>query len=362
MKKLICAVMAIVTAVFLTYSTDVKAGQIGTSAQCAILMDADSGEILYEKNADKKCAVASITKIMTAVIALEYAAENDKAVRFTPEMAAEGSSMYLKNGEILKLSEIVKGMMAVSGNDAANAAAFTVAGSIEGFSALMNEKAKQLGMKNTNFVTPSGLDDENHYSTARDMALLCCYAMKNDDFKKIVSQKSIDVSYIFPEGKTQTCVNHNKLLSTYKGCIGIKTGFTKKAGRTLTSCAERDGVRLIAVTLDDGNDWNDHKELFNYGFSLYESRTLVKMNDTYKLPVVGSDIDYIEVHPEKDCSVPLRKGSTEIPVRKIYMPHFVYAPVVKGTYAGEVCYYSGKRKLLSVRLISGTQAEYCNGQ
>ena len=325
-------------------------------------MDADSGEILYEKNADKKCAVASITKIMTAVIALEYAAENDKAVRFTPEMAAEGSSMYLKNGEILKLSEIVKGMMAVSGNDAANAAAFTVAGSIEGFSALMNEKAKQLGMKNTNFVTPSGLDDENHYSTARDMALLCCYAMKNDDFKKIVSQKSIDVSYIFPEGKTQTCVNHNKLLSTYKGCIGIKTGFTKKAGRTLTSCAERDGVRLIAVTLDDGNDWNDHKELFDYGFSLYESRTLVKMNDTYKLPVVGSDIDYIEVHPEKDCSVPLRKGSTEIPVRKIYMPHFVYAPVDKGAYAGEVCYYSGKRKLLSVRLMSGTQAEYCNGQ
>ena len=226
MKKLICAVMAIVTAVFLTYSTDVKAGQIGTSAQCAILMDADSGEILYEKNADKKCAVASITKIMTAVIALEYAAENDKAVRFTPEMAAEGSSMYLKNGEILKLSEIVKGMMAVSGNDAANAAAFTVAGSIEGFSALMNEKAKQLGMKNTNFVTPSGLDDENHYSTARDMALLCCYAMKNDDFKKIVSQKSIDVSYIFPEGKTQTCVNHNKLLSTYKGCIGIAPSVT----------------------------------------------------------------------------------------------------------------------------------------
>jgi len=349
--------MTIVTAVFLTYKCDVKAQSINVGAECAILICADSGEVLYEKNADKKCAIASITKIMTAVIALEYAAANDKTVKFTPEMAAEGSSMYLQNGEILKLSETVKGMMAVSGNDAANAAAVTVAGSNEKFAALMNEKAAQLGMKNTNFVTPSGLDDENHYSTARDMALLCCYAMENDDFKDIVSRRSIEVSYIFPEGKTQTCVNHNKLLSTYKGCIGIKTGYTKKAGRTLTSCAERDGTRLIAVTLNDSDDWNDHKALFDYGFSLYESRTLVKTTDTYKLPVVGSDTDYAEVHPEKDCSVPVRKDGSEMPVRKIYMPHFVYAPVEKGSCVGEVCYYSGKRKIISVRLITGTQAD-----
>lgn len=349
--------MTIVTAVFLTYKNDVKAQNISVGAECAILICADSGEVLYEKNADKKCAIASITKIMTAVIALEYAAANDKTVKFTPEMAAEGSSMYLQNGEILKLSETVKGMMAVSGNDAANAAAVTVAGSNEKFAALMNEKAAQLGMKNTNFVTPSGLDDENHYSTARDMALLCCYAMENDDFKEIVSKRSIEVSYIFPEGKTQTCVNHNKLLSTYKGCIGIKTGYTKKAGRTLTSCAERDGTRLIAVTLNDSDDWNDHKALFDYGFSLYESRTLVNTTDTYKLPVVGSDTDYTEVHPEKDCSVPVRKDCSEMPVRKIYMPHFVYAPVEKGSCVGELCYYSGKRKIISVRLITGTQAD-----
>lgn len=349
--------MAIVTAVFMTYKSDIKANGINTGAECAILMCADSGEVLYEKNADKKCAVASITKIMTAVIALEYAAENDIAVKFTPEMTAEGSSMYLENGDMLKLSEIVKGMMAVSGNDAANAAAFAVAGSLEKFAVLMNEKAAQLGMKNTHFVTPSGLDDENHYSTARDMALLCCCAMENDDFKDIVSKRSIEVSYIFPEGKTQTCVNHNKLLSTYTGCIGIKTGYTKKAGRTLASCAERDGIRLIAVTLNDSSDWNDHTALFDHGFSLYEQHTLVHTTDTYKLPVVGSDSEYTEVHPEKDCTAPVKKDGSEMPVRKIYMPHFLYAPVNKGSCIGELCYYYGKRKIISVRLITGTQAD-----
>lgn len=358
-KRILALLLSAATIiVFLPYNS-AYAKEIGISAECAVLMCADSGEILYEKNADKQSAIASITKIMTAVIALEYAAANDKNVTFTDEMTAEGSSMYLKKGEILRLSELVKGMMAVSGNDAANAAAVSVAGSKESFAVLMNEKAKQLGMNNSHFVTPSGLDDDKHYSTARDMAVLCCYAMENEQFRNIVSQKSIKVNYVFPEEKTQLCVNHNKLLSSYEGCIGIKTGYTKKAGRTLTSCAERNGIRLIAVTLNDRNDWADHKTLLDYGFSMYETRRLVSKNDSFELPVVGSEADTVSIHPEKDIYAAVRKDSTDEPEIKLYMPHFIYAPVDRDRPVGELCIFINRKKTtLTAKLLTSEGCRY----
>ncbi len=359
-KRVLALILsAVMVAVFIPYNPHVYAEQISVSAECAVLMCADSGEIIYEKNADRQSAIASITKIMTAVIALEYAAANDKTVRFTDEMSAEGSSMYLQKGEILKLSELVKGMMAVSGNDAANAIAISIAGSKENFSSLMNEKAGQLGMNNSHFVTPSGLDDEQHYSSARDMAVLCCYAMDNEQFKNIVSQKSIKVSYVYPEDKTQLCVNHNRLLSAYEGCIGIKTGYTKKAGRTLTSCAQRNGVRLIAVTLNDGNDWADHKALFDYGFSKYETRKLVSKDDNFELPVVGSDTDTVKVHPKKDIYAPVKKEENDSPEIKIYMPHFVYAPVKDNSSVGELrVFINNRRTVLTAELLTAEGCAY----
>lgn len=327
-----------------------RAEALSVSAECAVLVCAESGEVLFGKNADRRCAIASITKIMTAVIALESAADRD--VVFTDEMAAEGSSLYLQKGDRLSMPELVKGMMAVSGNDAANAVAVTVAGSLEAFAGLMNEKARQLGMSNTHFVTPSGLDDGQHYSTARDMALLCVYAMENEQFRSIVSQRKVTVSYEYPAGKTQVCVNHNKLLSTYEGCIGIKTGYTQKAGRTLTSCAERNGVRLIAVTLNDSNDWEDHRSMLDYGFSLYEPTAAVSAGECFELPVVGADRDSIMVCPEKDMIASVKKDGTDKLERKLYMPHFVYAPISKGTQVGELCIFRNGRKLLSARLYA----------
>lgn len=326
-----------------------NADAVSTSASSAILMCADSGEILYEQNSHEKRSIASITKIMTAVIALEQ--PDDQQVKFTLDMAAEGTSMYLKEGEILTLSELTKGMMTVSGNDAANAIAVSVAGSREKFADLMNEKAKQIGMTDTHFVTPSGLDDEMHYSTAYDMAILCRYAMNQPKFAEIVSQKSISVKYVYPEGKTQLCVNHNKLLSYYDGCIGIKTGYTSKAGRTLTSCAERDGVRLIAVTLNDGNDWNDHTALFDYGFSCVERKCLTDNIDIF-LPVVGSDKETVHIVPEKECSVSVIKGSDSSITERICLPRFVYAPVKKGRSIGEVNYYKNGVIIAHTRLIA----------
>ncbi len=342
----------------LPYRGAVRAEALSVGAVCAVLMCADSGEVLFEKNADQRCAIASITKIMTAVIALEEAAANDREVVFDDSMTAEGSSMHLQKGEILRLSELVKGMMAVSGNDAANACAVAAAGSREAFAERMNVKARQLGMKNSHFVTPSGLDDEQHYSSARDMALLCAYAMENERFREIVSQKRVTVNYVLPEGKTQVCVNHNKLLSLYEGCIGIKTGFTKKAGRTLTSCAERSGVRLIAVTLNDSNDWEDHRALLDYGFSLYEQQELISGEERFELPVAGSEKESITVRAENACSPAVKKDGSDHLTYKLYMPPFCYAPIEKGRQVGELCVWRNGRKIWQTRLLADEAASY----
>ena len=314
-----------------------------TSAVSAILICTDGNRVLYEKNADERLAIASITKIMTAVIALEYAETDDRLITFDDTMRAEGSSLYLENGDKLRLTELVKGMLCVSGNDAANAAAIGVAGSYEAFAELMNKKAAEIGMTNSHFVTPSGLDAEGHYSTARDMALLCAYAMKNRSFADIVSQKSLDVSFEYPSDKTRHCVNHNRLLSDYEGCTGIKTGYTDKAGRTLTSCACRDGVELIAVTLNDRNDWADHTTLFDYGFSRCKRIKAIGTEQTFYLPVVGGTKDTTAVSPAQDCFCTAIDGEESGISYRLYMPHFIYAPVKEDEITGRLrCSINGR--------------------
>ncbi len=349
MEKIISVAVAFMM-VISGFPLGVNGAGVSVSAEAAILVSAYSGETLFEKNADEKRAIASITKIMTAVVALEAAEYEDIEIEFTQDMQAEGSSLYLQTGDVLKLSELVKGMMIVSGNDAANAAAIGIAGSKEKFADMMNAKAKELGMTNTHFVTPSGLDDDEHYSTARDMAVLCCYAMNMQSFAEIVSEKTAVVSYVHPEGKKQTCVNHNKLLSLYEGCIGIKTGYTQKAGRTLTSCSERDGVRLIAVTLNDRDDWNDHQTLYDYGFSALSEVSLSGESNIIELPVVGGESDFADVCATRECRVHILDDSRDKIVQRVYMPHFVYAPVEKDKIVGEARYYLGGREIAYAKL------------
>ena len=223
-------------------------------------MDADSGRVLYERNADRKMLIASTTKILTALVAIEEGDLHD-SVKVSREAAyTEGSAMYLTEGETLTLETLLYGVLLCSGNDAAVAVAQHVGGSVKGFVALMNEKARELGMEDTSFANPSGLDDDGHYSTARDMARLAVYAAGNHTFARLCSTRSVTVG-----GRTMT--NHNRLLRTVPGCIGMKTGYTRAAGRTLVSAAERDGRRLVAVTLQDGNDWADHAALYDWGFA-----------------------------------------------------------------------------------------------
>ena len=240
--------MAAALALFSIFPCQVYA--VSTSATASILVDVDSGRVLYEHNADRQMLIASTTKILTALVAIREGNLSD-TVKVSREAAyTEGSSMYLKEGEQLTLETLLYGLMLCSGNDAAVAVAQHVGGSTEAFVAMMNETARELGMSNSSFANPNGLDAETHFSTARDMAVLACAAMNNETLVRIVSTKSVTIG-----GRTMT--NHNKLLSYQEGCLGLKTGFTKAAGRTLVSCAERNGQRLVAVTLQDGNDWAD---------------------------------------------------------------------------------------------------------
>mgnify|MGYP004700086461 FL=1 len=243
--------------------TPAVAEALEVSATAAVLMDADMGQVLYEKNGDRQMLIASTTKIMTALVVLEHAAPDD-VVTVTPDHMAEGSSMYLRAGETVRVEELLYGLLLCSGNDAALALT-ECAGGLTPFVALMNEKAAALGMAHTSFANPNGLDADGHYSTARDMAVLAAAAVENPTFRRICSSRSVTIGQ-------RTMENHNRLLRQVEGCVGLKTGYTRAAGRTLVSCTERDGCRLVAVTLQDGNDWADHAALYDYGFRLTAPR------------------------------------------------------------------------------------------
>ena len=256
-KRSVCALTALLF-LFTLFPVPVRA--VDTSATAAILVDETGGRVLYEKNADEKLRIASTTKIMTALVAIRDGNLSDVVTVSRRAASVEGSSMYLQSGEKLTLEALLYGLLLPSGNDAATAIAEHVAGSEAAFVERMNETAKALGMTNSSFANPHGLDAEGHYSTARDMAKLGNAAMELPVFRRIASTRTITI------GK-RTLKNHNKLLDMVEGCVGLKTGYTSRAGRTLVTCVERDGRRLIAVTLHDSDDWTDHKNLYAYGFS-----------------------------------------------------------------------------------------------
>lgn len=331
---------------------------VSVSAKSAVLMCANNDSVIFEKNSTDKMSMASTTKIMTTLLALEEAQANNKEVTFGKEMIAEGSSMYLNVGYKLKLTDLATGMMTVSGNDAANAAAIAVAGSIDKFAKLMNNKAKQIGMTSTNFVTPSGLDDDNHYSTALDMAKLMSYAMANKDFAQLTALKNAKVEFISPENMVVSYSNHNRLLSLYKYCNGGKTGFTKKSGRCLVTSAEKDGVKLIAVTLNAPDDWNDHINMYNYGFSKLQAVTNVDKNFSVTVSVVGGAKNRITVKPVKAVEYIKEKDDNTDITKKVIMDSFLYAPLEKGEVVGTIEYYLGNKQLCKIPLVTNEQIEY----
>ena len=339
-KKMLCAVIIAVTVLCGTVTA--SADEPILSAYAYSLYCVNTGEFLLSHNADERLPMASTTKIMTAILGLEKVqSDNEETiVTVTPDMYAEGSSMYLAAGEQVHLFDLVGGMLMVSGHDAANAIAQTVAGSTENFARLMNKKSRQIGLHDTNFVTPSGLDAEDHYTTAHDLAKLMAYCMENSLFRETDSMRSITVNFVSPQGKSQTYYNENRLLSEYEYCIAGKTGYTDKAGRTLVSCAEKDGIRLIAVTLNDGDDWNDHKKMYDHGFDMLSVQKLDMDFSGLTVPVVGGTRTEIEVDISEQPSVCADENGLANITAVYCIPRFVYAPIAKGSSIGTIKYYN----------------------
>ncbi len=318
---------------------------IELSAQSAILYEPSTSTVLFEKNSLSKREIASTTKIMTAVVVLENTDSQNIVTVPSSCVGIEGTSIYLKEGEKLTVSDLLFGMLLHSGNDAATALAYYVGnGNISSFVDMMNETAARIGMKNTNFKNPSGLPDKEHYSTASDMAKLASYAMNIKEFSEIVSTKNKTIS-----GRSLT--NHNKLLRIYNGANGLKTGFTKAAGRCLVSGAYRNGMQLIAVTLSAPDDWNDHKRLFDFGFNNFTlfNETLSDA-EPLEIPVVGGEFSDISAHITGDVSI-LTKA-TETVERIVYVPRFMYAPVYRGDVLGRVEYLINGEVVESASIIS----------
>lgn len=323
----------------------VQGAAISTSATAAVLMDANSGRVLYEQNADKKMLIASTTKLLTALVALRDGFLSDVVTVSKNAAYTEGSAMYLKVGEKVTLETLLYGLLLCSGNDAAVAIAEHVGDDLEDFVARMNDLAADLGMENSSFANPNGLDDEQHYSTARDMARLACAAVENETLLRIASTRSVTIG-----GRTMT--NHNRLLKSLDGCIGLKTGYTKAAGRTLVSCAERNGQRLVAVTLQDGNDWADHESLLEYGFSTYPSSCGA---------VLGKVVTWAGVRGGMTTSVPVVAAeSFSWPLAKEEMLHMeiqwdeeLTAPVSAGKTVGHAVFFCNGEEVGSVALLCG---------
>lgn len=319
----------------------------GVSAASAVLMDGDTGRVLFEKDSHTRRPIASITKLMTALVALESGHSLEETVTVAPEWAgAEGSSLYLRPGEEVSLEELLYGLMLRSGNDAALAIAGYCGGTVEDFVARMNEKARELGMVNTGFANPNGLDAEGHRSTAYDMALLARACLENKTLAQIAATKSITLG-------TRSFTNHNKLLWRYEGCVGLKTGYTEKSGRTLVSAARRDGVTLICVTLNAPSDWADHTALFDWGFANYEARSLSQAGERVgQLPVAGGLIPACPVVVGADLSAALAPGETVEAVYELTETTLT-APVSAGTKVGEMVFYVNSEELARAPLIAG---------
>lgn len=325
------------------------------SAKSAVLYEPESGRILVEKDAHTPRPMASTTKIMTALLALELCDPETEITVPEEAVRVEGSSLGLRGGDKITMLDLVTGLMLQSGNDAANTIAMVTAGSLPAFAEKMNAKAAELGMKDSGFVTPSGLDQEGHSSSAYDMALLAAAALRHPLLAEICAKKSAVISFGNPKRKV-TVTNHNKLLSLYPDAVGMKTGFTKKSGRCLVSAARKDGVTLIAVTLNCPDDWDDHIRLYEQGFPQLES-VRPAVPKLPEVPVAGGLAAAVQVTAAQPEARILSKGDGERIETRIELPRLLLAPVKPGESLGMVRYYLDGQELAALPLTAAYGVE-----
>ena len=343
MKRLVSVLI-----VFVLVLIPLNVSALSTSAKAAVVINGDNGEIIYSQNADTRLSMASTTKIMTGLLLCEYG-NFQREITVTEEMLkVEGSSMGLLPGDRVTLHDLLYGLMLASGNDAANVIAFVLGGSLDGFVKMMNQKADDLGLINTNFATPSGLDADDHYTTAYELAKIAQYAMQNEDFAAAVSSAKAVLNYGNPPYR-RSLTNHNKMLNLFDGAVGIKTGFTKKSGRCLVSAAKRDGKFVIAVTLNDPNDWQDHQNMLEYGLNAIKQTEYSPKFVSFNIPVINGDKNEITVNIEP---ITINSLETENINDIVYLPQFVYAPVNKNDVLGTVVYKQNGEILQEVEILA----------
>ncbi len=351
MKRICCLILT----GFILLNAPKNVSAISVSAECACVIDMSTGRVIYEKNMHKTHTMASTTKIMTALIALENSNLTDVVTVSNNAAGEEGTSLYLKVNQKATMEDLLYGLMLQSGNDAAIAIAEGVAGSVEKFATMMTERAKKLGAQSTSFKNPNGLDEEGHYTTAYDLALITHEAMKNENFAKIVSTKSKQIL----DG-TQTVSNHNKMLRQYDGCIGVKTGFTKKSGRCLVTAAERGGVSVIAVTLNAPNDWNDHTNMLDYAFSVTDYFPVILSGMTVNtVTVKNGSSNTVELTAKEDFYISENKDDKfkNITV-KCDIPKEVTAPVKKGDKMGTLTVFYKDAIQKTINLVASVDVAY----
>ena len=354
MKKIVCILLVLI--IVLNFTT-VYGENIDLSAVSCVLMDSNTGRVLYEKNPHNKMAMASTTKIMTALVAIEQGDLTDSLCITKESVGIEGSSIYLKENEEVILEDLLYGLMLKSGNDVAVAIAIHIGGSLEGFVDLMNKKAKDIGVLNTNFVNPNGLHDENHYSTAYDMALITREAFSYKEFEKIVGTKT----YVSSREENNYYQNNNKTLWQYKGGDGVKTGYTTSSGRCLVSSAKRSEMRLISVVIR-ANDWfNDNYRLLDYGFNNYKPYILYDKNQFIKkIKVKDGKKEYIDLVTKGDLFYPLDEYEIERVKINIVTPNIIVAPVEKASAIGEIYVYLDNKLIKKDKLVGKTSIERLN--
>ena len=326
------------------------------TARSAVVMDAVSGQILYERDMNARRFPASTTKIMTLIVALEHGNLDDVVTIGADAAGAEGSTLWLEKGDKISLRELLTGMMMHSGNDATIAVADHIAGSVPAFARMMTEKAQALGAKDTNFVNPNGLPDDNHYTTAHDLAVIASYGYSLPDFESIVNQQ--ETSYDWVKDPAKKLRNENQMLWLYRGSNGVKTGYTEKAGRCLVSAAKRDGMQLVAVVLDSVYMWNDSIALLDYGFAQVIPETLVKAGEVVtKVDIADARQEKLELKAADSLVAAHKAGSSARLEKKLEVPKDVAAPVKQGDVVGKiVCYCDGERGA-SVDLVAAEDVE-----
>jgi len=331
------------------------AEELSVSAHAAVLLEPSGGDIVYARNSTERMSMASTTKIMTALVAVESGDLKQSYAIPAEAVGVEGSSVYLQEGEHLTLEDLLYAVMLESANDAATAVACLVGGSVEEFAAMMNEKAAALHLTDTHFTNPHGLDDPEHYTTALDLARLTAYALDNPVFAEMASTVRKTIPLGDGEG-TRVLLNHNRLLRQYEDVIGVKTGFTKHSGRCLVSAAERNGVRMIAVTLNAPDDWQDHRTLLDYGFTKYTSVMLASPGDfSVELPCVGAENGILTAVNREKLAAVLPAG-TEV-THLVESRGMWFAPVEEGQSVGQVRFFADGREIGAITLTANFSVE-----